>query len=73
LEGECLFLWQDLRQDSPTHDVIQREKAATPTLVLAPFGVAFGIHALSESRLLRIAAQDESEVDSGEILPWPEK
>ena len=41
-EGRVEFHWHDLRQNSPTYDNQYHLICDRPTLVLVPFGVAFG-------------------------------
>jgi hypothetical protein len=44
-----------------------------PTIVLAPFGVAFGARALdSPALLLRLATHDDHEHEGDQALPWEE-
>lgn len=74
LEGALEFLWQDLRPDSPSYGRQHRLTATSPTLVLAPFGVAFGLRALDGPALvLRLAthADDDPESSADRELPWP--
>jgi hypothetical protein len=74
LDGNCRFVWQDERQASPSHGVVQRYEADVPTMLLAPFGVAFGYLANRPCQLVRIAAfGDERQSGNGQIFPWPEK
>jgi hypothetical protein len=72
VEGNCTFVWADKRDDSPTHGNIQSHHADSPTLVLAPFGVAFGARTDSAATLIRLATHDEKEDASGVTLPWPD-
>jgi hypothetical protein len=70
LEGSVEFVWHDLREGSPTRDRWHRLICAQPTLVLAPFGVAFGTRGLAErSMLLRLATHAEVDPDDAAI-PW---
>jgi hypothetical protein len=71
LEGQVEFFWHDLRQDSPTHGEEHHTTCENPTLVLAPFGVAFGFRALAGSALLlRLASHAEGAHDGDQRLPW---
>lgn len=70
LEGSVEFVWHDLRAGSPTRDLWHRLVCAQPTLVLAPFGVAFGARGLAErSLLLRLATHAEADPDDA-LIPW---
>jgi hypothetical protein len=70
LEGSVEFVWHDLRAGSPTRDRWHRLVCAQPTLVLAPFGVAFGARGLAErSLLLRLATHAEADPDDT-MIPW---
>jgi len=74
IEGRVEFLWQDLRPGSPSHGRKHRLTADTPLLVLAPFGVAFGLRAIDgPALLLRLAthADDDPEASGDRELPWP--
>lgn len=70
--GACTFAWVDRREDSPTRGQRQLHSANAPTLVLAPFGVAFGVATDSEATLVRLATHDEAEDSGTAVLPWPE-
>lgn len=60
LRGTAEFEWQDLREDSPTRGQSYRIRCDRPTLVLAPFGVAFGIRCLDgPTELLRLATHED--------------
>jgi dTDP-4-dehydrorhamnose 3,5-epimerase-like enzyme len=75
LEGEVEFVWHDLRQDYPSCGVWHRITRAEPTLVLAPFGVAFGVRALGgPALLLRLTthADDDIASEGDQTLPWEE-
>lgn len=62
LEGQVEFTWEDRRAGSPTHGQRHSLRCDRPTLVLAPFGVAFSCRALEHSaRLLRLATHAEDE------------
>ncbi len=71
IEGQVEFRWHDLREDSPTQGEEHRITCSEPTLVLAPFGVAFGFRALEGSALLlRLATHAEGTHDGDQQLPW---
>ncbi len=60
IEGRVEFHWHDLRQNSPTYDNQHRLIYARPTLMLVPFGVAFGYRVLDgPATLLRLATHGE--------------
>ena len=63
LEGQVEFDWEDQREGSPTRGRRHSLRCDRPTLVLAPFGVAFSCRALDgPAMLVRLAthAEDES-------------
>jgi dTDP-4-dehydrorhamnose 3,5-epimerase len=71
LEGQVEFAWRDLREGSPTVGSDDRLLCDEPTLVLAPFGVAFGYRPLSGPvTLLRFATHGEAEDEDIRVLPW---
>ena len=71
IEGEVEFAWHDLRQDSPSQDHWHHLRTKTPTLVLAPFGVAFGCRALEDPTLLiRLSTHAEGEHSGDREIPW---
>jgi dTDP-4-dehydrorhamnose 3,5-epimerase len=71
LEGQVLFAWWDRREHSPTRGQRYQRHCAVPALVLAPFGVAFGMRALDEpALLLRIATHPECDEDKR--IAWKE-
>jgi dTDP-4-dehydrorhamnose 3,5-epimerase-like enzyme len=71
IEGQVEFAWHDLRQDSPSQGHWHHLHAETPTLVLAPFGVAFGCRALEEPALLiRLSTHAEGEHSGDREMPW---
>jgi hypothetical protein len=71
IEGRVEFRWHDLRTDSPTHDEECRRTCGDPTLVLAPFGVAFGFRPLGESALLlRFSTHVDGTHEGDQRLPW---
>jgi dTDP-4-dehydrorhamnose 3,5-epimerase-like enzyme len=71
VEGNVEFVWHDLRPDSPSVGRVDRLSCNQPTLVLAPFGVAFGYRALEgAATLLRLATHGESQSEFIRVLPW---
>lgn len=74
IEGQVEFVWHDLRQDSPTFDRWHCLTCDKPTLVLVPFGVAFGYRALADSAsLLRLSTHPDGEHDGDQELNWETK
>lgn len=74
LEGAAEFLWHDLRPESPSHGHLHRLLATSPTVVLAPFGVAFGLRAVDgPALLLRLATHSDvdPEASADREYPWP--
>ncbi len=70
IEGEVEFLWHDLRPSSPSNGTRFHRHAAEPTLVLVPFGVAFGLHVLSpQAWLLRISTHKPGTHSGDQQLP----
>ncbi len=51
LEGRAEFIWHDRREGSPSYDLWHRLTSEEPTVVLVPFGVAFGVRAIGEEAL----------------------
>jgi dTDP-4-dehydrorhamnose 3,5-epimerase-like enzyme len=71
IEGQVEFAWHDLRQDSPSQGHRHNLHAETPTLVLAPFGVAFGCRALKDPAfLIRLSTHAEGEHSGDREIPW---
>jgi mannose-6-phosphate isomerase-like protein (cupin superfamily) len=71
IEGRVEFAWHDLRTESPTYGNQHRFICERPTLVLAPFGVAFGFRSLDETALLlRLATHPENTHEGDRRLPW---
>jgi len=71
IEGKVEFRWHDLRSDSPTQGVEHRIVCDTSTLVLAPFGVAFGFRPFEgPALLLRLATHAEGSHDGDRRLSW---
>ncbi|MEW6567901.1 MAG: hypothetical protein AB1449_07000 [Chloroflexota bacterium] len=74
LEGQVEFLWHDLRTRSPSFGIRHHLQADRPLLVLAPFGVAFGVRAQNGAALLlRLATHSDEDPDASgdQELPWP--
>ncbi len=62
LEGKVDFSWHDQRSSSPTRGAKYRLSCDEPTLVLAPFGVAFQVRAVDgPAQLLRLATHESEE------------
>ena len=71
MEGKVRFLWKDLRSTSPTQGMSFEIIASEPTLVLAPFGVAFGVEALEHQALLiRLATHADGVHEKDRTVPW---
>jgi hypothetical protein len=71
MEGKVRFLWKDLRSTSPTQGMSFEIIASEPTLVLAPFGVAFGVEALEHQALLiRLATHTDGVHEKDRTVPW---
>ena len=71
IEGRVAFRWHDMRMDSPTFENKHQIICDRPTLVLAPFGVAFGFQPLEGATLLlRLATHPEGVHDGDRRLPW---
>ena len=71
IEGQVEFRWLDLRAGSPTQDQEHRFICDNPTLVLAPFGVAFGVRPLEGSALLlRLATHADGTHEGDRRLAW---
>jgi dTDP-4-dehydrorhamnose 3,5-epimerase-like enzyme len=65
IQGGVSFYWHDLREMSPTKDQQYSVECEEPTIVLAPFGVAFGYRSTEEGAwLIRIATHAEDEMKS---------
>lgn len=59
--GRVQFSWNDQRDDSPTRGQNFELDCDQPTLVLAPFGVLFGIRALGgPAELVRLATHEDN-------------
>lgn len=72
LEGTVDLAWHDLRSGSPTHGRWMRLTCSQPTLMLVPFGVAFGARGLAErSSMLRLATHAEADPDDA-AQAWDE-
>ena len=64
VEGRVEFTWEDRRPGSPSQGSRHSLHCEQPTLVLAPFGVAFGCRALEgPARLIRLASHAPDEID----------
>lgn len=64
VDGRVQFSWDDQREHSPTHGQRYELECDRPTLVLAPFGVAFRIRALDgPAALVRLATHEDDPVD----------
>lgn len=62
IAGSVEFDWDDRRQGSPTRGETYRLRCDQPTLVLVPFGVAFGITALDgPAELVRFSTHEETD------------
>lgn len=71
IEGGVEFIWHDVRSASPTEGQRDRMMCTDPTLVLVPFGVAFGCRAVGgQATLIRLATHEETEAEAIERLPW---
>jgi len=71
INGKVRFAWHDLRSTSPTKDQKFHTICDVPTLVLVPFGVAFGVEALDKpALLLRLASHMEGEHSGDQSIPW---
>ena len=71
IEGQVEFVWRDVRSASPTHDHRHRLTCSQPTLVLVPFGVAFGVRSLnSAALLLRLATHVDGAHQGDRSMPW---
>ena len=71
IEGTAEFVWRDTRSGSPTQGREDRLEYTEPTLVLVPFGVAFGFRAKKgPATLLRIATHTEDEEEDIAHFPW---
>jgi dTDP-4-dehydrorhamnose 3,5-epimerase-like enzyme len=73
-EGRVEFHWHDLREKSPTYDHRHSLICDHPTVMLVPFGVAFGFRVLKEpATLLRLATHDEGVHEGHEQIPWEDE
>jgi hypothetical protein len=71
LEGKVNFFWHDRREGSPTRDSQYHFIPEEPTLVLVPFGVAFGYTTMNElSLLLRLATHADGEHEGDYEVSW---
>lgn len=64
VSGSVRFIWRDQRESSPTRGAHYELTCDRPTLVLAPFGVAFGFRALEgPAELVRLATHEDEPAD----------
>jgi hypothetical protein len=71
IEGQAGFTWHDLRPGSPTVGRTDRLSCSEPTLVLVPFGVAFGYRPINgRATLLRLATHAETQGEDIRVIPW---
>jgi hypothetical protein len=71
VEGKVEFIWWDRRPASPTENQTYRLTTAEPTLVLVPFGVAFGVRVTESSCTMIRAATHLYEEHAGDrTLAW---
>lgn len=74
LEGHILCAWLDKRAYSSSCACYVQSTVSEPTLLLAPFGVAFGLQALEVPALvLRVATHSLKEQEDLCQLPWSRK
>jgi mannose-6-phosphate isomerase-like protein (cupin superfamily) len=67
LEGTVEALWHDHRPRSSTRDARYQTTLRRPTLLLAPFGVAFGVRAVGGGALLaRFATHSRADPESAD-------
>ena len=70
VEGRAWFHWFDQREGSPTFGNHQEHAAESPTRVMVPFGVGFGVFTDDQpARLLRLATEEHQ--DDAHVLDWP--
>jgi hypothetical protein len=70
IDGAVEFQWHDLRQNSPSRGKRLRLPCNTPTLVLVPFGVAFGFRVpAGQASLIRLATHSDEDGEP-ELFPW---
>jgi hypothetical protein len=73
MEGNVRFLWLDLRENSPSFNHSFEYLTTKPTLVLVPFGVAFGFQTLDKmTQLIRFSTHMEG-LHTGDHVFSPEK
>lgn len=71
VQGRVEFVWKDLRLGSPTRDNIHCLSTREPTLVLVPFGVAFGVRSSDDtSTLIRLTTHADGEHANDQLLSW---
>lgn len=72
LAGDCTYVWQDRREGSPTSGAQQQHSTVDPTMVLVPYGCAFGLRSETGARLIRMATYAEGEGAGVIRIPWDE-
>jgi dTDP-4-dehydrorhamnose 3,5-epimerase-like enzyme len=71
IEGAADFFWRDLRAGSPTQNGVVRLHLSEATLMLVPFGVAFGFQTADQNAwLLRLATHTDGEHPGDRTLAW---
>ncbi len=74
IEGRVEFVWHDLRSSSPTYNCWYNLECDHPTLLLVPFGVAFGYRVVDgPATMLRVTTHADGEHDGDQDLPWDSK
>jgi dTDP-4-dehydrorhamnose 3,5-epimerase-like enzyme len=74
IEGKVNFFWLDQREGSPTLNHQHHLIPDQPTLVLVPFGVAFGYSTMdAPALLLRIATHADGEHEGDYEIAWESK
>jgi hypothetical protein len=68
--GRLELRWLDLRDHSPTRGQLMKHIAESPTLVLVPFGVAFGFGGESGAHLIRFSTEAEPPGKKVTTLAW---
>jgi hypothetical protein len=71
IEGKVQFHWWDCREDSPTKGQKFELMIEEPTLVLVPFGVAFGIRTMDgPAHVIRFSTHQEGIHEGDKEVPW---
>jgi len=71
LNGKVRFCWWDLRSGSPSHEDRYEILTEEPYLVLAPFGVAFGVQTYAEPvHLIRFSTHPDGIHEGDHDVPW---